>query len=204
MVLPGLFYVTRFRINIRCKWHNSTVEYRFLSQYSMERSISLTNEEATVMRAVTIFTGIFMLGLMLNPAIGEDWVYKWVDADGVTHYGARPPAWANPQPTSVLVQRTDPQAVQTLLDREGEMRAAVSTRKQQEAESAAEDKQWEEDAAKQRAENCKTAQDRVNAYDTAQRLYREQEDGERAYLDDDEIDAARADAHKLVSEWCDN
>jgi len=204
MVLPGLFYVTGFRINLRCKWHNSMVEYRFLLQHSMERYISWTNEEATVMRAVTIFTGIFMLGLMLNPAIGADWVYKWVDADGVTHYGARPPAWASAQQTGVKVQRTDPQAVQTLLDREGEMRAAVSTRKQQEAESAAEEKQWEEDAAKQRADNCKTAQDRVNAYDTAQRLYREQESGERDYLDDDEIDAARADAHKLVNEWCDN
>lgn len=156
------------------------------------------------MKVATILTGIFMLGLLLNPASGEDWVYKWVDAEGVTHYGARPPAWANPQQTGVRVRRTDPQTVQSTLDRKSEMQAAVATRKQQEAEQAAEDKQWQEDAAKQRAENCKTAQDRLNAYNTARRLYRELDNGERDYLDDDELDAARAEAHKLVNEWCDN
>jgi hypothetical protein len=156
------------------------------------------------MKVVTILTGIFMLGLILNPANAEDWVYKWVDSDGVTHYGARPPAWASAEQTGVKVRRTDPQAVQSTLDRKSEMQAAVDTREQQEAEQAAEDQQWQEDAAKQRAENCKTAQDRLKAYNTAQRLYRELEGGEREYLDDDQTDAARADANKLVNEWCDN
>ena len=36
-----------------------------------------------MMRVVTIITGIFVLGLMLNAAVGQDWVYKWVDTDGV-------------------------------------------------------------------------------------------------------------------------
>lgn len=155
------------------------------------------------MRAITVFTWIFMLGLISNAAIGEDWVYKWVDAEGVTYYGSRPPAWASAELTSVKVRRTDPQTVQSQLNREGEMQAAVDTRKQQEAGSAAEEQQWNNDVAKQRAANCKTAQDRLNAYNTAHRLYRELDGGEREYLDDDQTDAARADAHSLVNEWCD-
>ena len=158
------------------------------------------------MRVIKFATATIVLGLILNPAIGQDWVYKWVDEDGVTHYGSRPPAWAqdNAQQTGIKIRRTDPRVVQERLDRANDMRAAVETRESQEAESAAEDQAWKEDAARQRAENCKTAQDRLNAYNTAQRLYRELEDGERDYLDDEETDAARADAHKLVNEWCDN
>lgn len=156
------------------------------------------------MRAITILAGILLLGLLSSAAIGEDWVYKWVDGEGVTHYGSRPPEWASAEITGVKVRRTDAQTVQNRLDREGEMRAAVDTRKQQAADSAAEEQQWQEDAAKQRAANCKTAQDRLKAYNTAQRLYRELEGGEREYLDDDQTDEARADANKLVNEWCDN
>lgn len=156
------------------------------------------------MRVVTIMAGIFMLGVALNPAAGQNWVYKWVDAQGVTHYGARPPDGASAEQTGVKVRRTDPQAVKSRLESADNMQAAVDTRKQQAADSAAEDQQWQEDAAKQRADNCKTAQDRLKAYNTAQRLYRELEDGERDYLDDDQTDAARADAHNLVNEWCDN
>lgn len=170
----------------------------------MKRAIGMAIEEAPVMRAITILAGIILLGLISDTAISEDWVYKWVDAEGVTYYGSRPPAWANAEITSVKVRRTEAQAVQKRLDREGDMRAAVDTRKQQEADSAAEEQQWNEDVATQRAANCKTAQDRLNAYNTAHRLYRELEDGERDYLDDDQTDTARADAHQLVNEWCDN
>jgi hypothetical protein len=170
----------------------------------MQRVISVVIREAPVMRAITILAGIFLLGLISDTAISEDWVYKWVDAEGVTYYGSRPPEWANAEITSVKVRRTESQTVQKRLDREGELRAAVDTRKQQEAESAAEEQQWNEDVATQRAANCKTAKERLNAYNTAHRLYRELEDGEREYLDDDQTDTARADAHQLVSEWCDN
>ena len=156
------------------------------------------------MRAITILAGLFILGLICNTAIGEEWVYKWVDAEGVTHYESRPPEWAGAEVTSVKVRRTDAQTVQKRLDREDAMQAAVDTREQQEAESATEEQQWQEDVASQRAANCKTAQDRLSAYDTAHRLYRELEDGEREYLDDDQTDTARADAHNLVNEWCDN
>ena len=156
------------------------------------------------MRAITILAGILLLGLISNTAISEDWVYKWVDAEGVTYYGSRPPEWARAELTNVKVRRTEAQTVQNKLDREGAMQAAVDTREQQEAESTAEDQQWEEDVATQRAANCKTAQERLNAYNTAHRLYRELGDGEREYLDDSQTDAARADAHNLVNEWCDN
>lgn len=156
------------------------------------------------MRAITILIGIFIFGLIFNTAIGEDYVYKWLDAEGVTHYGSRPPEGAHAVITSVKVRRTDAQTVQKQLDREDAMQSAVDTRKQQEGETASEEQQWNEDVATQRAANCKTAQDRLNAYNTAHRLYRELGDGEREYLDDNQTDAARADAHNLVNEWCDN
>jgi len=156
------------------------------------------------MKAITILAGFFALGLISNTAIGEDWVYKWVDAEGVTHYESRPPEWASAEITNVKVRRTEAQTVQKRLDREDAMKAAVDTRKAQENEGAAEEQQWEEDVAAQRAENCKTAQDRLSAYNTAHRLYRELGDGEREYLDDDQTDTARADAQELVNEWCDN
>jgi len=143
------------------------------------------------MRVITILTGIFAIGLISSNALAEDWVYKWVDADGA-------------EMTNVKVKRTEAQTVQKRQNRAEDMQAAVETREQQEAEGSAEQQQWNEDVATQRAANCKTAQERVNAYNTAHRLYRELGDGEREYLDDDQTDSARADAHNLVNEWCDN
>ena len=156
------------------------------------------------MKVIKILTGIFAIGLISTNASAEDWVYKWIDAEGVTHYESRPPEWAGAEITSVRVKRTEAQTVQKRLDRADEMQAAVETREQQEAESSAEQQQWNEDVATQRTANCKTAQERLNAYNTAHRLYRELGDGEREYLDDDQTDTARADAHNLVNEWCDN
>ena len=151
-----------------------------------------------------IFFAIQLVILGSTAGICYAEMYKWVDAEGVTHYESRPPEWAGAEITSVRVKRTEAQTVQKRLDRADEMQAAVETREQQEAESSAEQQQWNEDVATQRTANCKTAQERLNAYNTAHRLYRELGDGEREYLDDDQTDTARADAHNLVNEWCDN
>ena len=58
------------------------------------------------MKVIKILAGIFAIGLISTNASAEDWVYKWVDAEGVTHYESRPPEWAGAEITSVRVKRS--------------------------------------------------------------------------------------------------
>ena len=52
------------------------------------------------------------------------------------------------------------------------------------------------------AKRCADARTRYQAVMSSYRLYEQGPDGERRYLDSAEIDAARADAKKVMDEFC--
>jgi len=158
------------------------------------------------MRAVVLLTGILSLGIFLAGAMSNAYgqvIYKWVDDQGITHFSEQPPLDVEAERTTVSLRHTNRQALQTRLDNSARLNAAVATRKQDENEQAAEDQARQDSNAQIRADNCARARTRVLTYNSARRLYRPLEDGEREYLNDDELDSQRADAQKLVDEWCD-
>lgn len=158
------------------------------------------------MRAVVLLTGILSLsilsaGLMSN-AYGQV-IYKWVDEQGVTHFSEQPPLDVDAERTVVSLRYTNRQALQSRLENNARKNTAIATRKQHEKEQAAEDQAKNDSNQQVRTDNCERAKTRVLTYNSARRLYRPLEDGERDYLTDEELDSQRANAQKLVDEWCD-
>ncbi len=131
----------------------------------------------------------------------ESYVYKWVDAAGITHFSDQPPANATAQEMTLRYRRTDRGTVQA----GGQPGPAgssddASARRAEQAQSEAD----REQVLAERRKTCEQARDRVAKYSTAQRLYRPGPNGERIYLTDKELDAERADANRAVEEWCDD
>ena len=130
-------------------------------------------------------------------------VYKWVDDNGVTHYGSQPPSNSNFNATGVRAKRTNTKTLQTRLTNQDDLREARNVRKEHEAENAAKEKSLRQKNEEERSANCEKAREQLTAYDTSQRLYKPLPDGEREYLSDEQLDAARANARRQVREWCD-
>lgn len=142
-----------------------------------------------------------LLALALTvPAAGlASDIYKWVDEDGVVHFGDRPAEDTRVEAVQVASERTDP----------AEVRARVEARRSARAEpagdpAAAQGLTEEEIEAqeRERAEKCTQFKERLQKFLTSRRLYREDENGERVYLDEEETLAARADVQEKVLEYC--
>ncbi|HEC19991.1 MAG TPA: DUF4124 domain-containing protein [Gammaproteobacteria bacterium] len=149
----------------------------------------------------TLITLTTIILLCLPPLGFAGKIYKWTDADGVVHYGERPPSRNATQikvphnstgrssPPAKPVNQQD--ATNKLLD------AFAKERKdKKEAEKkAAEEKQ-------RRDKNCSNARRRVAGLKIGGRIYEINDQGERQYLGEADIKKRLADAQKLVEKWC--
>lgn len=150
-------------------------------------------------------TFLLALGLCLvaSTVVGQSApVYKWVDENGVTHYGSQPPGDSNFQSTGIRAKRTNKQALQTRVTNQADLRDVQNVRKEHAADQASQEEARRQEDAKERAANCEKAREQLTAYDTAPRLYRPLPNGQREYLSDEEIDAERANARRQVRQWC--
>lgn len=153
------------------------------------------------MRVVILLAGILIFSVMSNSY--AEVIYKWVDDEAITHFSAQRPVGIAAERISITNRHTNRQALQARTSATAERKAAIATRKQHEKEQATEDKLQAEKDRQVRTENCEKAKTRLLTYNTARRLYRPLENGEREYLTDEELDNERAQAQKLVNEWCD-
>ena len=142
-----------------------------------------------------------LLALALTvPAAGlASDIYKWVDEDGVVHFGDRPAEDAQVETVQVASEPTDP----------AEVRARVEARRSARAETAGDAAATQdltekeiEAQERERAEKCTQFKERLQKFLTSRRLYREDENGERVYLNEEETLAARADVQEKVLEYC--
>jgi len=88
---------------------------------------------------VTILAGSLLLALSSSVMAGQ--VYKWVDAQGVTHFGAQPPQGQAAETLNTAVAQPKPAAAEsTVPDKSGESKQRDIDRKvkQQVAEQEAE------------------------------------------------------------------
>ena len=144
-------------------------------------------------RSVTVT--FLALALAVPAAALANDIYKWVDANGIVHFGDVPAGNAAVEIVHISSQATDSAAVQARrsarADAAGETPAAEGLTKE---ELAAQERE--------RAEKCTMYKQRLQQYLTSRRLYREDENGERVYLDEKEMQAARADVQEKVLEFC--
>ena len=129
-------------------------------------------------------------------------VYKWVDAQGKTQYGDRPPDGVKAELVEGLGNRTPSSfnAHQSAPTRT----TGTSTTLGAEQTPAKPDtkKTVEQDVAAARAKQCADAQERYRKLIEGRRIYRPGKDGEREYLSSEEIDSARLNAKSDIDAIC--
>ncbi len=131
----------------------------------------------------------------MQPALAE--VYRWVDADGVTQFGERPPPEAAAERVNVRASGADPSAEARLDALQTSLEASRDARQQQRAEAAA--------AAVQAAaarERCAAARDHRTRLVTATRLFRVAADGSRERVGEAEREADLKRIDAAIDEHC--
>jgi hypothetical protein len=120
-------------------------------------------------------------------------VYKWVDAQGKTQYGDRPPDGVHAEVVELLGTHPSARAAAPAADKAAG--APVENNAQVKKEVAA-------DVAEHHQKQCEEAQDRYKKLIEGRHLYRTDDSGQRVYLTSDEIDTERLDAKKDIDEYC--
>jgi len=125
-------------------------------------------------------------------------VYKWTDANGITHFGDRQPVGANSETvnvrsgTSTGSGNNRPTAQQRL----GELQEQQQEDAEKKQETAAQTAR-----RKQRKANCETARSNLKVIESNARI-RIEENGEMRYLSPDEIAEQRDKLEEVVAENC--
>jgi hypothetical protein len=113
-------------------------------------------------------------------------VYKWVDAQGKTQYGDRPPDGVHAEVVELL----------------GNHPASSTGSKNPAAQDAAAKQAVDQDVTQTREKQCAEAQDRYKKLIEGRKLYKTGTDGEREYLSSQEIDSQRLDAKRDLDAIC--
>lgn len=141
---------------------------------------------------------LMLVCALVLPLVAGAQVYKWVDANGVTHYGERPPA--NNKSKELQLREASPRQAgeaakgsgysSNLKDREIEFRKRQTLREREDTRVA------EEKA--QREQNCRVARAELADVRNTRRLYELNDRGERVFMSDAQRDA---EAARLEAEY---
>lgn len=128
-------------------------------------------------------------------------IYVTRDAKGNLVYTDTPQS-IPAEKLKVRSSSTDPAEVQARYAEQMKRYAADDQGKAQAAAAATDSKKAAAMSADDRAKRCTEARQRYDAVMQSHRLFEQSPDGERRYLDSAEIDAVRADAKKVMDEFC--
>ena len=137
-----------------------------------------------------------MLWALSIPASAQ--VYKWVDEQGRTHYGERPPQNAKAQEVKQRLANPGPAAGKPAPSSWKEKDLEFRGRRIQ-AEQA-ESKQKQQETAALQA--CNQARDTLAQTKTARRMYRLDENGQRVYQDEEQRQASIVLMERRVEQLC--
>jgi len=147
---------------------------------------------------LTLLAALLVVGTTVQA--GE--VYKEKDSKGNLVFTDRPeqlPA----ERLNVKTQQTDTVEAQRRHDEEMQRLNESSSASSSASESTAQGERAASQSAEDKVKRCKESRDRYEQYMSARRLYEPgTTEGERRYLSDAEIDAARANAKKMMDEFC--
>lgn len=140
--------------------------------------------------------------LLTLTAVHASEVYKTVDPQGRPVYTDRP-STLPAQKMGVPSSSTDPATVGQRYEEEMKRYSEADKAQSQAAAKAAEATKARELTAEDKARRCEEARQNYESVMRARRLYEPgATEGERRYLSDDEIDRARADARKIMDDFC--
>ncbi len=145
---------------------------------------------------------ITLAGLLVSAMASAD-IYRWEDADGVTHYTDTPPEGIVSTLVSIDSRPTDKVRISSAqAQARGKQQAQLLIEQE---ERAAQEENAAEAAkqAEERAQACTRARQRLETFNNSRRIYRELENGEREWYSEEEIASTRQKAQKAVEEFCD-
>lgn len=137
--------------------------------------------------------------LFLSPAASLAEVYRWVDEEGRTHFGDRPPAQATSQ--EIKVESSPARVDNAARDRQQKMNVFLEQKQQERDRQRAADAKAEKHAAK-RAELCAKLRARLKHLDSVSTFYNLNEQGERVFVSESENTRIRERFRKKVEETC--
>lgn len=140
-----------------------------------------------------------LLFCLLIPSVSQAGTYRWVDENGQTHFGDRPPAGAASDEVKVDTAPAGSDAAAR--ERQQRMNDFLEQSEKERAERN-EAKAREEAMAAQQEARCEALQGRLKYLKSVSRLYRVNNEGERVYVDDEENERLRREFQAKVREEC--
>jgi len=139
---------------------------------------------------------ITILCLSINPALGQEEIYKWVDDEGVTHFSAQPPDGVEYQRISTFNNVVSTVAPQTI----GESEGSEDSDNRSMPELPEVDAQQPDPEVV--AERCEQARSNLGWMTQRVQINRENEQGEIERLSEEERQRMIAEAQAFIDEWC--
>jgi len=143
--------------------------------------------------------GLLIYLILTLPALAQAEVYRWVDSEGRTHFGDRPPTQAASQ--EVQVESAPARVDNAARDRQQKMNVFLEQKQQERDQRRAADAKAEKQAAK-RAELCTKMRARLKHLDSVSTFYNLNEEGERVFVSESENTRIRERFRKKVNETC--
>jgi hypothetical protein len=132
--------------------------------------------------------------LMAWSTLASAVVYKWVDAQGKTQYGDRPPDGVHAEVVEGLGTHNS---------RSASSPAPASAAKEPTAQVPGDTKKAvANDVSATREKQCAEAQERYKKLIEGRHIYKTGDNGERVYLNSQEIDQERLSAKQDIDETC--
>lgn len=147
---------------------------------------------------ITVLLAAAFAALMLQPLdvdAQEQVIYKWLDAEGVVHYTARPPD--DVDYTIVDLETREPVENDAADGQDRDADESVSDDTTQPPETAQAGPNEEE-----MAERCEQARSNIEALNRYQNVTVEGEDGEQRTISDEERMNMLEEAQQFIDEWC--
>jgi hypothetical protein len=119
-------------------------------------------------------------------------VYKWVDAQGKTQYGDRPPDGVHAEVVEGLGRDSRPATTAPPAAKTSSAPVATTDVK----------KAVQNDVSTAREKQCTDAQERYKKLIEGRHIYKTGDNGERVYLSSQEIDEERVNAKKDIDDTC--
>lgn len=143
---------------------------------------------------------LLLLCLLATPVAALAGTYRWVDENGQTHFGDRPPAGAVSDEVKVTPAPVDEDAAARA--RKARVNEFLEQSEKERAERN-EAKARQEAAAEERQARCERLRGRLKYLKSVSKIYRINNDGERVYVDDEENERLRREFTARVQSECD-
>ena len=144
---------------------------------------------------------LVLISVCLMPLSANAGVYKWVDANGQTHFGDRPPVQAA---SSEVTVKAAPASVDAGARERHQRMTEFLEQQQEEREARQSANAKAEEKAEKQAELCRKLRARLKFLASVSTFYNINDQGERVYVNEAENAQIREDFRAKVRKTCGN